>query len=97
MAGKEAKARADKRRKKRGRTTPAIKDIKLLSVPEALQTFENIISAYVRNKIKRPKFTALIYGLNGLTNMLRLSIEAEILKRIERIENRILKGEELGD
>jgi len=96
MAGKEAAKRHRKIAKKRGVTTPAIGDIKLQNVPEALQTFQNIISAYAHNKIKRPKFTALVYGLNSLTNMLRLSLEAEILKRIEGIE-KILTGENDGN
>jgi len=96
MAGKEAAKRNRQMVKKRGCTTPGIGDIKLQNVPEALQTFENIISAYAHNKIKRPKFTALVYGLNSLTNMLRLSLEAEILKRIESIE-KFITGENDGN
>jgi hypothetical protein len=89
MAGKGAAKRHKKIAKKRGPTTPAVGDIKLRSVPEALSTFENIIAAYARGRISRVKFTGLVYGLNSYTNLLRLSLEAEILKRLEKLEEDI--------
>ncbi len=89
MAGRGAAKRAKKRRKQGGTTTALITTITLTTVPKALSTFEGIIKAFAYGKIKRPKYTGLIYGLNAYTQLLRLKIEYETQQKIEKLEKLI--------
>jgi hypothetical protein len=89
MAGRQAKKRAKQRRKKGGTTPRVLFEIKLSSVPAALNTFEKIIGAFYSGKLKRPKYTGLVYGLNSFAALLRLKQEGEIMQKIAKLEKLI--------
>jgi hypothetical protein len=86
MAGKGA-AKRRKKRIRAGATTPLIFSLKTVS--EALNSFETLIKAFSENRIKRQKYTGLVYGLNSYACLLRLSKELEIEGRLRLLEEKI--------
>jgi hypothetical protein len=101
MAGRGAKKRNDARRVRHGRrgakraivtrTTPrpVLFQVKLETVPAALNSLESVIKAFAENKIKRAKYTGLIYGMNSIASLLRLKQEGEIVSKIAKLEKLI--------
>ena len=95
MASKAVRKRAKVRNKKRiknerqGVPSPHVFDIKIDTVDDSIITFSNILKAYHAGRMKREKFTGLVYGLNCYCNFLRLKVEADIETRLDQIERRI--------
>jgi hypothetical protein len=70
-------------------TPPVIFQVKLETVPAALNSLESVIKAFAENKIKRAKYTGLIYGMNSVASLLRLRQEGEIMAKIAKLEKLI--------
>ncbi len=67
----------------------SIHDIKLGTVPEAINTFEKLFIAFYEGKIDREKYGVLMYGFNVYVSLMRLAKELELEKTFERIEAKI--------
>jgi hypothetical protein len=87
--GSKKRARQRAKRRAKGGTRPSLFDIKIKTLPSALSTFEGILAAFNAGKLKREKFTALIYGLNAYAGFFRMKTDYEIKTKLEAVEHKI--------
>jgi hypothetical protein len=83
----------DKRHSNTGKgkrpTPPTGLEIKLGNVDECLATLESLLRLFERNKMKRQKFTALIYGINSFVGIHKMKAEEQLKETIEEVKKEV--------